>query len=1545
MRSNNTADILIRFHGAIGNELCHQIYAAIDTPMDAVRLLEANLPGSVEKWFQTGLFFVSVNGNPVYKKSDINRKLSSQDVVDFVPIVAGALSPLSIGLIVIGVLLIAAAFLLRPSLNTGDFDKDARRFQSAANVNKEGAMVPIVYGRFRVGSVRASSSRVATQSVSSLERASILARQGDSFASKLLAKKELESGDLTEEEAIRSRVTEGVKGVDGVIRGGDIDTRVIDIISDGFCGGPVDGAKSILFNGTRFQNDDDTFNFPAVSPGWTLGTDPLLAEDAIPFLDDTATPIQISQDLTTNRTVKTLSAGLDAFRVVFSVSSFFKQKKNKVRSARAQLIVEISPTGLGQWQEVGRPLIIGEHLSEQFFQVGYPLERDTRYDVAIRRVSGEITNEKGSDKVSIDGIQEVRYSKVRFDGTSVLFTQYTNESFDGSNPDIEVIWSGRIIRVPSNYDVVTREYSGVWDGTWKTPEKSIQISLRPSDNPAFICRDILTNRKYGLGNKLQGKFDDYALFSIGKKCDELVSDGKGGLEPRYTFNGVIKERELAFQVLSDISATFHGRPFWSGNSVGFSTEEDNKTTRFIANDSNVVGGFFNYGSTDIEAEPNSISVTYSDKDDNYSETQATYRNHASVRKNGLIESQIDGIKSGITTQGQALRLARYVSFSSGQSVEFTGPEYFSGAQPGDVIEIFDSNWIGRRTGGRISSYDMLSKTVTLDSPVDALTGDIVLLNLPTGQVEELQVAAPSNSNVVTLSSNPSLTPQPESVFGIHSPADGPRNKFVIQARSDQGDGTFAISAITYDEDKLFKIEQGVKAETIENPPTQDIRFVSPPTQLQVSSSATPEPQGVRYRIKISWQAPVIEGGVIGYDVDYEIDGGQRTTLARGVRSTFASLDNAEEGTYVFFVRARSLNAVSSFEQKLFELEDLPPSSVERVTGLELFNSANNTEFSNRDAKFVWRYSSSLQENEFGEERHGASSDFEDNIFKEFVVKITDDQGNELRTEEGIKTNEYTYTLEKNIEDGGPYRSIGVQVFYRDRYNNLSRPDTIFVSNPPPAPPSGISVSGGIGQFLISYTVPQSLLDFAGVIVYAGDVSGFVADEAAIVADTNASVISIESPPDTQKYFRIAAYDTFGKEGLVLSSEFTATTQPTVLVDTQFSFSGIDFQANSPLANDLLWTSGNVVVRKDDQQQTYAIAAGSVNWVGPSTLFVYYIEGEGQLRTSSDATDAYGVNRRVVAHYNGGSKLATQDGGGVIIDGDRISAGTIGSASLVTGQAVITGSAQIANGIIGSLQIANTIQSTSWGEVSKNGWIIDKNGNIRGKSITIYGNSGQVLFSSGGASLNAITDAGAFAGLDQINTGNISTYIGSAAISDAYISNLNASKINAGQINTDRITFDNITLANEGGNLVIKDNGVTTGKIQDGAVTQLNTAVAGTTEVYTSAQTIQKGSVSVSGFNPATHRVLTLVNLFNVSIDGGVVSISVRITNGTETINVGFNAQDELSTGDPRFFSMAGQAVFSTNPSTFDVEIDIQFLSPGAIVTIGPVGVTAFLRKR
>jgi hypothetical protein len=104
------------------------------------------------------------------------------------------------------------------------------------------------------------------------------------------------------------------------------------------------------------------------------------------------------------------------------------------------------------------------------------------------------------------------------------------------------------VRVPVNYDPVTRAYSGVWNGTFK---------IAWTDNPAWCFYDLVTSTRYGLGGYIpEAQVDKWALYRVAQYCDQLVPNGLGGFEPRFTCNLYLQTREQAYKVVQDMASIF-----------------------------------------------------------------------------------------------------------------------------------------------------------------------------------------------------------------------------------------------------------------------------------------------------------------------------------------------------------------------------------------------------------------------------------------------------------------------------------------------------------------------------------------------------------------------------------------------------------------------------------------------------------------------------------------------------------------------------------------------------------------------------------------------------------------------------------------------------------------------------------------------------------------------------------------------------------------------------------------------------------------------------
>ena len=118
--------------------------------------------------------------------------------------------------------------------------------------------------------------------------------------------------------------------------------------------------------------------------------------------------------------------------------------------------------------------------------------------------------------------------------------------------------------------------------------------------------DVLTDKEIGLGEYIEeADIDKYALYQIGRYCDELVPNGKGGMEPRFSCNVYIKSQAEAYKVLKDLASSFRAMMYWIDGEI-VAVQDSPKEPVYSFTTGNVEDGLFEYSYTSQRARPNQI---------------------------------------------------------------------------------------------------------------------------------------------------------------------------------------------------------------------------------------------------------------------------------------------------------------------------------------------------------------------------------------------------------------------------------------------------------------------------------------------------------------------------------------------------------------------------------------------------------------------------------------------------------------------------------------------------------------------------------------------------------------------------------------------------------------------------------------------------------------------------------------------------------------------------------------------------------------------------
>lgn len=349
------------------------------------------------------------------------------------------------------------------------------------------------------------------------------------------------------------------------------------------------------------------------------------------------------------------------------------------------------------------------------------------WEIKIVRWTEDSTTSTLRDQSFVDSLTEIYGSKFIYPHSAIVSSLFDAEYF--SNIPSRVYETELLkVKIPNNYDPIRKHYdeSSPWDGTFKVDDQS-RIQPEWTDNPAWCYYDLLTNKRYGLGNYIDEDFvDKFTLYEIGKYCDTIVSDGYGGLEPRFTCNAYVNSQEEAYKVVNSFASIFRGITYYSAGQI-YTAHDTEKPTVYQFTNASVVDGNFTYSSSAKKARHTTAIVRYNDKKNYYKPAIEYVEDIDSIRRYGIREVEIPAF--GCTSRGQAIRLGRWALLTENletESVNFKAGISVAGfLRPGDVFQIYDNNKKANRLGGRISNIvaTNTSTDIVLDSEITGLNSN------------------------------------------------------------------------------------------------------------------------------------------------------------------------------------------------------------------------------------------------------------------------------------------------------------------------------------------------------------------------------------------------------------------------------------------------------------------------------------------------------------------------------------------------------------------------------------------------------------------------------------------------------------------------------------------------------------------------------------------------------------------------------------------------------------------------------------------------------
>ncbi|MGY2271009.1 MULTISPECIES: host specificity protein J [Pseudomonas] len=683
-------------------------------------------------------------------------------------------------------------------------------------------------------------------------------------------------------------------------------------------------ARDIFLDNTPLQDPQGNMNFPNVKWEWRTGAVDQTYIQGIPSIaNETTIGTELRSGTPWVRAIT--NTQLSAVRVRFAWPALQSvDSGGNINGYTIGYKVELATDG-GAYQEVLNEAVSGKTTSvyERTRRIDLP-RASSGWLMRITRLTANQNNNKISDIMQIAGFTEVIDAKIRYPNTALLFIEFSAEQFR-SIPAVTVGCKARKWSVPSNYDPASRTYSGVWDGTFKEAY---------TNNPTWATLGITTNDRFGLGRRIKPwMVDKWEMYRISQYCDQMVPDGKGGMEPRFICNLNLQSKADAWSLLRDISAIYRGMTYWAQGQV-FTLSDMPRATDFdfAYTRANVIDGKFTYSSASERTRYSRALVSYDNPLNNY-DTDVTAVTDAKLqRRYGDNPLEISAI--GCDRESEAQRRGKWALLTNSKDRAVTFRVGLDGRipLPGYVIPIADELLAGRPVGGRISAVN--GKVITLDRDTQAKPGDRLILNLPDGKCEGRTVQLVSGRQV-TVTVAYSVPPERELVWALD--ADDlaiPLYRVVSVARPEPG--VFEISAVQYDPSKFDHIDTGARLE--ERPiSVVPITVVPAPASVDITSNYSVDQGLAISTMNISW--PAVPGAV-AYDVEWRKDSGNWIKLQR-TGSTSVDVTGIYSGAYLARVRSVSAFEISSIwkSSNLTNLEGkvgLPPAVSFLTTTSELF---------------------------------------------------------------------------------------------------------------------------------------------------------------------------------------------------------------------------------------------------------------------------------------------------------------------------------------------------------------------------------------------------------------------------------------------------------------------------------------------------------------------------------------------------------------------------------------------------------------------------------
>ena len=588
---------------------------------------------------------------------------------------------------------------------------------------------------------------------------------------------------------------------------------------------------------------DSDYNFKGVTVETRYGTNSQSYISKFGATEDVQS-VNLEVKQATPITRQITDTNVDAVRISMAISRLERAtNEGDILGTSVTIRIDVQYNG-GGFTEAKRDTISGRTADK--YERDYVIELDGAFPVDIRVVRE--SDDSSDTRVSptfFSAYTELIYQKLRYPNSALVALRFQAEQFN-SIPARSYRIRGIKVKLPNNATVDQDTGRVIYGGTWTGTFGAAQWTT----DPAFILYDLLISKRYGFGDHVvESQLDKFAFYSASQYCNQLVDDGFGGQEARFSCNANIQNQYEAYKLINDLCSVMRCQPYWSTGTLTI-TQDKPTDASYLFTRANVLEQGFSYAGSDLKTRHTVAIVGYLDletREINYEVVE----DRDAIEKYGVVTTQIKAF--ACTSRGQANRLGQWILYTEQQEHEVisfaTSIDAGSLIRPGAVVDVQDPVRAGVRFGGRIAASG--ANTINVDDATGLPDDDATLsVILPDGTVETKNIISRTGT-LITVDENWSTQPNANSIWIAQTDALQTQQYRVLSVRERDGH-VYEITGLKYNATKYDHVERGfeLQSRTISNLNA----IPNPPASPKAEEKFYAQNDKAKVKIVVSWSA-------------------------------------------------------------------------------------------------------------------------------------------------------------------------------------------------------------------------------------------------------------------------------------------------------------------------------------------------------------------------------------------------------------------------------------------------------------------------------------------------------------------------------------------------------------------------------------------------------------------------------------------------------------------------------------------------------------------